>query len=72
MFALRSGSITIMVSSVCYLLIIVVYNIIHPKGPKSETTKVLLKDYDVTVQYHPCKANVVADACMQPKDGDHG
>ncbi|WMV45457.1 hypothetical protein MTR67_038842 [Solanum verrucosum] len=22
----------------------------------------LLKDYDVTIQYHPCKANVVADA----------
>ncbi|WMV45148.1 hypothetical protein MTR67_038533 [Solanum verrucosum] len=25
----------------------------------------LLKDYDVTIQYHPCKANKVADALSQ-------
>nr|GFD33319.1 RNA-directed DNA polymerase [Tanacetum cinerariifolium] len=28
----------------------------------------LLKDYDTNIQYHPCKANVVADA-LRMKSG---
>jgi hypothetical protein len=37
---------------------------IHPKGTKSKATKrlVLIKDYDLDIQYHSGKANVVADA----------
>ncbi|GAA0152575.1 hypothetical protein LIER_37519 [Lithospermum erythrorhizon] len=36
----------------------------HSKGSKLETTKVeeFLSDYDVTIEYHPGKANVVEDA----------
>ncbi|WMV19172.1 hypothetical protein MTR67_012557, partial [Solanum verrucosum] len=36
---------------------------VHSKGSEFETTMwmELLKDYDVTIQYHPSKANVVAD-----------
>jgi len=55
-----------MVSIVRYLLIIVVYNMYSRKRIWIwESELELFKDYDVTIQYHLGKANVVADALSQ-------
>ncbi|GKA92475.1 putative reverse transcriptase domain-containing protein, partial [Tanacetum coccineum] len=68
-FALKIGDIICTVPSALYSLIIRFCNIFSTKGAEYEAENwlELLSDYDCEIQYHPGKANVVADALSRKK-----
>lgn len=65
-FTLMIGDTTFIVSSVRYSYTTISATCVHAKGYEFErmTWIKLLKDYDVTIQYHLHKANIVADTLI--------